>query len=424
MATYKVVDADKLDADLTSIADKFRTYTGSAQATEFPDGFRGEVDVVYELGNAAGYGLGRFEGHIEGYDEGYSIGYSEGNQAGYNDGYDDGYEEGTKSSIPEDLDSVLTEQEALIDELKTVLQGKVNGGGEEVVLQSKTVTPSKSAQEVTADEGYTALEKVTVEAIPSEYIVPSGTKTITENGTHDAKAFESVSVNVPIPDGYIQPNGTLDVTENGTHDVTAYASVNVNVEASGGDPKALLDAALNNTLTAIDSNVTSIVGHACRGLSKLKTVNLPNATSIGTYAFYGCTALTSINAPNVSSLGTYSLYNCKISYVNFPKVTTIAQNSFYDCDLVKADFGVANKINQAAFAYCTTLEALILRKSDAICTLSVASNAFTSTPIANGTGYIYVPSALIETYKTATNWVNYASQFRAIEDYPDICGGE
>ena len=261
---------------------------------------------------------------------------------------------------PEDLDSVLTEQEALIDELKTVLQGKANGGAEEVILQSKTITPSESAQEVTADEGYTALEKVTVEAIPSEYI---------------------------------------------------------------GDPKALLDASLNNTLTAIDSNVTSIVGHACRGLSKLKTVNLPNATSIGTYAFYGCTALTSINAPNVSSLGTYSLYNCKIPYVNFPKVTGIAQNAFYDCDLVKADFGVANKINQAAFAYCRTLEALILRKSDAICALSVATNAFTSTPIAEGTGYVYVPQALIETYKTATNWVNYASQFRAIEDYPDICGG-
>ncbi len=292
---------------------------------------------------------------------------------------------------PEDLDSVLTEQEALIDELKTVLQGKANGGAEEVILQSKTITPSESAQEVTADEGYTALEKVTVEAIPSEYIIPSGTKTITENGTHD---------------------------------VTAYASVNVNVEASSGDPKALLDAALNNTLTAIDSNVTSIVGYACRGLSKLKTVNLPNATSIGTYAFYYCTAMTSINAPKVTSLGTYAFYNCALTSVNFPVATGLSQNAFYSCNnLKKADFGVANKVNQAAFAYCEALEALILRKSDAICTLSVATNAFTSTPIAEGTGYVYVPKALIETYKTATNWVNYASQFRAIEDYPDICGG-
>lgn len=37
-------------------------------------------------------------------------------------------------------------------------------------------------------------------------------------------------------------------------------------------------------------------------------------------------------------------------------------------------------------------------------------------------GYIYVPAALIDEYKTATNWATFADQFRAIEDYPDICG--
>jgi hypothetical protein len=191
-------------------------------------------------------------------------------------------------------------------------------------------------------------------------------------------------------------------------------------EAGGGEDH--LDDLLSNTLTAIDSNVTSVLGHACRGLTKLKTVNLPNATSIGTYGFYGCTALTSFNAPKVTSLGTYSLYNCKMTSVNFPAATAIPQNGLYNClNLEKADFGVASKINQSAFSYCDSLEALILRRTSSICTL-VATNAFTGTPIAEGTGYIYVPAALIETYKTATNWVNYASQFRAIEDYPDICG--
>ena len=50
-------------------------------------------------------------------------------------------------------------------------------------------------------------------------------------------------------------------------------------------------------------------------------------------------------------------------------------------------------------------------------------NAFSDTPIANGTGFVYVPLSLIEDYKTATNWATYAAQFRAIEDYPEICGG-
>lgn len=198
-------------------------------------------------------------------------------------------------------------------------------------------------------------------------------------------------------------------------------------DAGGGEDH--LDDLLSNTLTAIDSNVTSVLGHACRGLTKLKTVNLPNATSIGTYAFYGCTALTSFNAPKVTSLGTYSLYNCKMTSVNFPAATAIPQNGLYNClNLKKADFGVASKINQSAFAYCESLEALILRKNDGICALGTATNALQGTPIAEGKGYVYVPKKFLSDddatmdYRRATNWSNYASQFRAIEDYPEICG--
>lgn len=113
------------------------------------------------------------------------------------------------------------------------------GTSVEVVLQSKTVTPTKSVQEITADEGYTALEMVTVEAIPSEYIVPDGTLDIGANGEHDVAAYEKISVNVPIPDGYIKPSGTLEITENGLHDVTEYAAVSVDVAGSAApDPRA------------------------------------------------------------------------------------------------------------------------------------------------------------------------------------------
>ena len=108
------------------------------------------------------------------------------------------------------------------------------GGGGEITLQSKTVTPTKSTQNVTADTGYTALEKVTVNPIPSNYIDPSGTKTITTNGTHDVNAYEKVSVNVPIPDGYIKPSGTKEITQNGLQNAKEYESVNVNVPIPDG----------------------------------------------------------------------------------------------------------------------------------------------------------------------------------------------
>lgn len=67
-------------------------------------------------------------------------------------------------------------------------------------LQEKSVTPSTSAQTVTPDNTYDGLSKVNVGKIPDDYIIPSGTKAITENGTHDVTQYESATVNVPSED--------------------------------------------------------------------------------------------------------------------------------------------------------------------------------------------------------------------------------
>ena len=45
------------------------------------------------------------------------------------------------------------------------------------------------------------------------------------------------------------------------------------------------------------------------------------------------------------------------------------------------------------------------------------TSAFNSTPITFGTGYIYAPRALVDSYKAATNWSTYADQICALEDY-------
>ena len=91
---------------------------------------------------------------------------------------------------------------------------------EEANLQEKTITENG---EVTPDEGYDGLSKVTVDVpIPDGYIVPTGTKEITENGTHNVTEFANTNVNVPIitPKYY---GGTVIITnknDNTTDDTT------------------------------------------------------------------------------------------------------------------------------------------------------------------------------------------------------------
>ena len=194
--------------------------------------------------------------------------------------------------------------------------------------------------------------------------------------------------------------------------------------------EALTASIVDRSITEIADNlVTSIGQYAFYGCSALTAADFPMVTSIGGRAFCSCSELTTADFPVATSIGQYAFQSCsKLTTVDFPAVTSISSSAFYGCSaLTTADFPMATRIGSYAFRSCSNLTTLILR-SETMCTLS-GTNAFnncyhilgttnsTYNPDGLADGYIYVPRALVDSYKAASNWSTYANQFRALEDY-------
>ena len=151
------------------------------------------------------------------------------------------------------------------------------------------------------------------------------------------------------------------------------------------------------------------------------------ATYICDSSFAGCNKLVKANMPNVVDMGALAFQSCfELSQVNLDSAKLISVQAFaQNFALPKLRLPSVESISGGAFLNCHSLVTLIISNTSVVCSLS-STDAFTNTPMTghNGkTGYIYVPRALVDSYKAATNWSTYASQIRAIEDYPDITGG-
>ena len=186
--------------------------------------------------------------------------------------------------------------------------------------------------------------------------------------------------------------------------------------------KSLSGYQFNQSISVIvkklPEGITSIPYYCFTSAQNVLLAEIPETvTSIGNYAFYGCYQLSLTSLPDgLTSLGTSVFYQCYSNAISRAYgLNSIPSNAFYRnyCQFSFDCF--ATSIGGGAFQECVNLKELILR-SETQAELS-STNAFTLTPIASGTGYIYVPKSLVDSYKSATNWSVYANQFRALEDY-------
>ena len=200
----------------------------------------------------------------------------------------------------------------------------------------------------------------------------------------------------------------------------------ITAEGGGGGGNTLNEFIADTLEDADCDDVVSIDASFFRNKSGLKRVRLANLTKMGNYNFQDCDNLETIDLPKYAkAMGSYFGSGCgKLVNVNIPLVTETNSYAVGQCyALEKLDLPSLKAITGYSFRNCSKLVTLILRYPSGV-DLKSTTNVFSNTPIVDGTGYIYVPKNLIDSYyKTATNWAGFADQFRAIEDYPEITGG-
>ena len=159
-------------------------------------------------------------------------------------------------------------------------------------------------------------------------------------------------------------------------------------------------------------------------LSELDTSNVTNMAGM----FSGCSKLESVifgtydtqKNTNIQYMfqNCYKLINVDWGGINTSNVTT-ANGVFYNCrELTSIDISNIDSSNFTMdalfFQGCTNLTKVIINRQDIF--KMTATSFFANTPIASGTGYVYVPDNMVETYKSATNWSDYSSQIKPISE--------
>ena len=166
----------------------------------------------------------------------------------------------------------------------------------------------------------------------------------------------------------------------------------------------------------IPTGITSISVFALQNCYSLASITIPDSvTSIGSNALRNCYSLASITIPDgVTSLDGSNFINCySLASITIPdSVKSIGSNALRNCySLASITIPAGVKpINAYTFGACYGMRYYDFSECTAIPALS-NKNAFNNIPF---DCQMLIPSALYNSWKSATNWATYASKMVSV----------
>lgn len=362
MANYKVVDADKLDNSLRSIADTIRAKNGTTEDIKFPEGYIAAYESTPTIIENVEANLNFANGdQMESLPEGYAA-------------------RSVKIKKPENLTPENIAEGVTI----AGIVGTHEGGCDHNIIDNVEVALDFSNGDMTETlpEGYSA-NSVTIfkpDTLIAENIA-EGVTIAGIVGTHKGGGGGGGGAATDEPYvsyGYDDNGNVISAAFHNCIEIPRYMfyqNTTLNSVDLSGSPNLTkigyysFNGCTNLTSITLPESVTTIDYGAFYGCSKLTSINIPNScTSIGSNAFSSCSKLTSITIPNsVTSIGTNAFYKCSglQSVTLLANITTIQQATFAQCtDLTSINIpDTVTSIGMQAFYKCNELSSIALPES-------------------------------------------------------------
>ena len=263
--------------------------------------------------------------------------------------------------------------------------------------------------------------------------VDNNTKTLLTAGKYCEDNFTLTDVSGPAEDTLLLAlrNQVTSVSDDTLTSIRSYGLANMSALTSVSFPELQTintyafyndaNLVMNGWIFPKAKTIGNYAFRYCYGLTG--EVTLPSTvTSIGQYSFASCKNMTKFTATgSITTFGTYTFVGASADHkmtlrecylpnlgtsiaLNLNWGHSTAANACQQLEIV--DIGKAKSIAANTFANCYKLTTLIMRRTGSATTCANVS-AFLNTPLrgySSRTAEIYVPEALIDTYKAASVW--------------------